>query len=396
MKNLLLASEKAIEKVETNYIRQHIKWLDQPERLIGIKGSRGVGKTTLLLQYAKQKLPVKNTVYISLEDLYFSENSFYDFAVAFVQEGGKYLLVDEVHHYSRWSTEMKKIYDTLPELRVIYTGSSLLHLSMGRTDLSRRSVNYTLPGLSFREFINLTNNHKFPALSLQEILKDHKQHAKEVWKDIKPIEHFKKYLKTGYYPFFLEGENNYHKKLNEIIIQILESDLPFSAGIRYANIQKIKQILYIISESVPFKPNIEKISSRVGISRNTLKEYLYYLHEALLTMNLGSESKGISKLSKPEKVYLHNPNIINALAGEDADKGNLRETFFYNQISNNHYVTSASKGDFLIDRKYLFEIGGRNKTQKQIAGIPNSYLALDDIESGYKNEIPLWLFGFLY
>ncbi len=396
MKNLLLASEKAIEKVETNYIRQHIKWLDQPERLIGIKGSRGVGKTTLLLQYAKQKLPVKNTVYISLEDLYFSENSFYDFAVAFVQEGGKYLLVDEVHHYSRWSTEMKKIYDTLPELRVIYTGSSLLHLSMGRTDLSRRSVNYTLPGLSFREFINLTNNHKFPALSLQEILKDHKQHAKAVWKDIKPIEHFKKYLKTGYYPFFLEGENNYHKKLNEIIIQILESDLPFSAGIRYANIQKIKQILYIISESVPFKPNIEKISSRVGISRNTLKEYLYYLHEALLTMNLGSESKGISKLSKPEKVYLHNPNIINALAGEDADKGNLRETFFYNQISNNHYVTSASKGDFLIDRKYLFEIGGRNKTQKQIAGIPNSYLALDDIESGYKNEIPLWLFGFLY
>ena len=396
MKNLLLASERAIEKVETNYIRQHIKWLDQPERLIGIKGSRGVGKTTLLLQYAKQKLPGKNTVYISLEDLYFSENSFYDFAEAFVQEGGKYLLVDEVHHYSRWSTEMKKIYDTLPELRVIYTGSSLLHLSMGRTDLSRRSVNYTLPGLSFREFINLTNNHKFPALSLQEILKDHKQHAKEVWKNIKPIEHFKKYLKTGYYPFFLEGENNYHKKLNEIIIQILESDLPFSAGIRYANIQKIKQILYIISESVPFKPNIEKISSRVGISRNTLKEYLYYLHEALLTMNLGSESKGISKLSKPEKVYLHNPNIINALAGEDADKGNLRETFFYNQISNNHYVTSASKGDFLIDRKYLFEIGGRNKTQKQIAGIPNSYLALDDIESGYKNEIPLWLFGFLY
>ena len=396
MKNLLLASEKAIEKVETNYIRQHIKWLDQPERLIGIKGSRGVGKTTLLLQYAKQKLPVKNTVYISLEDLYFSENSFYDFAVAFVQEGGKYLLVDEVHHYSRWSTEMKKIYDTLPELRVIYTGSSLLHLSMGRTDLSRRSVNYTLPGLSFREFINLTNNHKFPALSLQEILKDHKQHAKEVWKNIKPIEHFKKYLKTGYYPFFLEGENNYDKTLNEIIIQSLESDLPFSAGIRYANIQKIKQILYIISESVPFKPNIEKISSRVGISRNTLKEYLYYLHEALLTMNLGSESKGISKLSKPEKVYLHKPNIINALAGEDADKGNLRETFFYNQISNNHYVTSASKGDFLIDRKYLFEIGGRNKTQKQIAGIPNSYLALDDIESGYKNEIPLWLFGFLY
>lgn len=396
MKNLLLASERAIEKVETNYIRQHIKWLDQPERLIGIKGSRGVGKTTLLLQYAKQKLPGKNTVYVSLEDLYFSENSFYDFAEAFVQEGGKYLLVDEVHHYSKWSTEMKKIYDTLPELRVIYTGSSLLHLSMGRTDLSRRSVNYTLLGLSFREFINLTNNYKFPALSLQEILKDHKQHAKEVWKSIKPIEHFKKYLKTGYYPFFLEGENNYHKKLNEIIIQILESDLPFSAGIRYANIQKIKQILYIISESVPFKPNIEKISSRVEISRNTLKEYLYYLHEALLTMNLGSEAKGISKLSKPEKIYLHNPNIINALAGENADKGNLRETFFYNQISSNHYVTSAPEGDFLVDRKYLFEIGGRNKTQKQIAGIPNSYLALDDIESGYKNEIPLWLFGFLY
>ncbi len=396
MKMIYEISEKSVELVKTKNIRPQIEWFDQAERLICVKGSRGVGKTTLLLQYAKTKLQRQHFVYISLDNLFFTENKLYDFADDFSKNGGKYLLVDEVHRYPNWSLELKNIYDTLPDLKVIYTGSSLLQLTGGRADLSRRSVVHTLPGLSLREFIAFSENIVFPAFKLDEILHDHVGISRSIWTKIKPVKKYNEYIETGYFPFFLEGLDNYKSKLLEVINQVLESDLPYTAKISYSNINKLKQMLLIISESAPFKPNIEKLSERIGISKNTLKDYLYHMSDALLINLLHKESKGISRLTKPEKIYLHHPNHMMAIPGSLVDTGNIRETFFYNQVSNKHQVSYSDKGDFLVDGRYIFEIGGKNKTSGQISGIENSFLALDNIETGNRKDIPLWLFGFLY
>ena len=396
MRNLIEISEKLVELTDITHVRPQLKWLEQPARLIGIKGSRGVGKTTLLLQYAKKILQKEPYIYISLDNLYFTENKLTDFADEFVKNGGKIILIDEVHHYPGWSLELKNIYDTQPGLKIIYTGSSLLHLTRGRADLSRRSLTYTLPGLSLREYINITEKTDFPVFTLSEIITSHPVLVKKIWTIVKPVKKYNEYIEVGYYPFFLEGIDYYRKKLMEVILQVLESDIPLMAGVNISHLNKLKQLLFIISESAPFKPNIEKLSERVGISRNTLKDYLFYLAEALLINSLTVRGKGISRLSKPEKVFLHHPNLMYALAGSLADTGNLRETFFLNQVSVNHQVNYAQKGDFIVDNHLVFEIGGKNKTTKQIRDIENSFLALDNIETGYMNEIPLWLFGFLY
>lgn len=396
MKTIYETSVKSVELVPIQHIRNQIAWLDQQERLICIKGSRGVGKTTLLLQYAKTRLKGQEYVYVSLDNLYFAENKLYDFADDFSKSGGKYLLVDEVHRYPDWSLELKNIYDTLPDLKVVYTGSSLLHLTGGRADLSRRSVVHILPGLSLREFIKFTQNIDFPVLELEDIIRNHIEISKTIWTKIKPIKIYKEYIETGYFPFFLEGKANYKNKVREVINQVLESDLPYAAKINYSNIHKLKQLLFIISESAPFKPNIEKLRERIGISKNTLKDYLHYINDALLVNMLYKESKGISRLTKPEKIYLHHPNLITAIQGLSFNTGSLRETFFFNQVSNNHQVNYTDKGDFIVDKKYIFKIGGKSKSSGQVSGIPYSFLVLDNIESGNKKTIPLWLFGFLY
>jgi predicted AAA+ superfamily ATPase len=396
MRTIYELSAKAVELVSTTHIRSQIKWLEQPKRLICIKGSRGVGKTTLLLQYAKTRLLDKPYVYVSLDNLYFTENKLSDFADDFSKHGGNYLLVDEVHHYENWSAELKNIYDTMPDLKIIYTGSSLLHLTGGRDDLSRRSVVHKLPGLSLREYISFSDNIEFPALGFKDILHNHISLSKKIWRKIKPIKKFSEYVETGYFPFFLEGKENYKSKLREVINQVLESDLPFAAKIDYSNIHKLKQLLFIISESAPFKPNIEKLSERTGMSRNTLKDYLHHMSDALLINLLHKQSKGISRLTKPEKIYLHHPNLMMVITGSSVNTGNLRETFFFNQVSYNHQVNYTDNGDFIVDNRYVFEIGGKNKTGKQKTNITNSFLVLDNIEIGNRNEIPLWLFGFLY
>ncbi len=396
MRTIFELSDRAVELVSDQIIRPQIEWLKQSERLIGIKGSRGVGKTTLLLQFAKKYLRGNDYVYASLDNLFFSENRLIDFTDAFYKNGGKYLLLDEVHHYPGWSRELKNIYDNYPDLKLIFTGSSLLHLTKGRADLSRRSVIYSMPGLSLREYINFSTNKDFPALQLKNILTNHEKIAKSIIKEIKPIKWFNQYLKYGYYPFFMEGTENYHKKVSEILNHILETDIPFATGISYNNIHKLKQLLFVISESVPFKPNIEKLSGRIGIARNTLKDYLFYMSDAEVLNLLYDHRKGISRLTKPEKIYLQNPNLMFAITGSHTDSGNLRETFFLNQTQPHHKINYSKNGDFMIDGKFIFEVGGKNKTTKQIKNIPQSYLAIDDIETGYKNEVPLWLFGFLY
>lgn len=389
-------SETAIESVDCNTIRQQIAWLKQNERLVGIKGSRGVGKTTLLLQYAKTELQNQNRLYISLDNPYFAKNDLFAFVDEFVKNGGKFLLLDEVHHYANWSQVLKNIYDSFKSLKIIFTGSSLLHLTKGRADLSRRSMIYTLQGLSLREFINITENTDFKSYKLSEIINNHTNIIKPIITQIKPIQKYNQYNTSGYYPFFLENNENYLFKLLEIVNQVLETDLPYVAKISYSNINKLKQILQLISENVPFKPNLEKISGQVEISKNTLKDYLYYLHEALLIFLLKSDKKGDSRLTKPEKIYLFHPNLMHCITNENANIGNIRESFFLNQLQAIHKVNYSDKGDFLIDNKLIFEIGGKNKKYQQIADIENSYIAADDIEIGYKNTIPLWLFGFLY
>jgi predicted AAA+ superfamily ATPase len=389
-------SERAIEFTDVDFVRSQISYLQQPERLIGIKGSRGVGKTTLLLQFAKLHLSNNRKIYISLDNPYFAKNNLLEFVDEFVKNGGEYLLLDEVHHYTDWSLALKTIYDNYKNLKVIYTGSSLLHLTKGRADLSRRTMLYTMHGLSLREYINLVEKKNFQPVSLNDILTNHLELSKSIISEVKPIQHYNEYIQTGYYPFFLENKQTYLFKLVETVNQIIETDLPYVTKISYANINKLKQLLQIISESVPFKPNLEKISSQIEISKNTLKDYLYYLEEAMLIAMLKSDRKVNSNLAKPEKVYLNHPNLMFCLANENSNQGNIRECFFLNQLQSLCTINYSEVGDFLVNKKFIFEIGGKNKTYKQIANIENSFIAADDIEFGHKNTIPLWLFGFLY
>jgi len=396
MNELIENSDKLVDLVNIKFVRDYFSSIDWNNRLIGIKGSRGVGKTTLLLQYMKLNKLKKNAIYISLDDLYFSNNTLYKFADNFAKKGGKYLFIDEVHFYKNWSQEIKLIYDRLPNLKVVFTGSSILQINTGKSDLSRRAVIYKLRGFSFREYINYTENLNFRPLKLDEIIKNHRQIASEIRKKVLPLAKFEEYLKIGYYPFFIENKEQYLNKLKNIINLILEVDLQKAVEITQNSIEKIRQLIYIIATSVPFKPNISKLSEKIAVTRNSLKQYLNLLEEAQIIFQLHNSVKGVSLLSKPEKIYLFHPNLLFAIADSNANIGNLRETFFANQLSHSYKIDYTEIGDFLIDYKYIFEIGGKNKTKKQIAGIKNSFVAKDNIETGFDNESPLWIFGFSY
>jgi len=389
-------SERNIALTTTAYARDQISVFNQNDRMIGLKGSRGVGKTTLLLQYAKLHLSGKNRLYISLDNPYFTKAKLPELIDDFVKNGGDYLLLDEVHHYPNWSSVLKHSYDNYTDLKILFTGSSILQLTKGRADLSRRALLHTLQGLSLREYINITENININALTLIDILKNHTELSSQMLTLFKPIQKYKEYVQYGYYPFFLENTESYPLKLIEIINQVLEADLPQAAKINVTGIKKMKHLLQVISESVPFKPNLEKISGHIEISKNTLKDYLHYLEEAMLVFLLSSGKNLKAQLSKPEKIYLHHPNLMHAFAHDNSNVGNIRESFFLNQLSFLYKIYYSELGDFLVDSKYVFEIGGKNKTYKQIAKHPNSFIASDDIEIGYKNTIPLWLFGFLY
>ena len=396
MERLKKLSNEAVRRTPTTfkrYLHNQINWNRQ---LIGISGARGSGKTVMLLQYLKSLPNTENGLYVSLDDIFFTENKLVYFAEDFVKYGGTYLMLDEVHKYPNWSQELKNIYDSIPDLKVIFTSSSALEIHKGSHDLSRRAIMHNLPGLSFREFIELKYEIKLPVLTLNEILHDNDRIISSILNEIKPIPLFKEYLKEGYYPFFLNTKSDYLKQLNNTINLVIESDLPAIHNIDFSSIIKIKNLLYVISQIVPFKPNIEKLSRQTNTTRETLLKYLYYLDKAQVVQWLGSDSFGINYLNKPEKLYLGNSNIAYALAENNIDIGNIRETFFLNQLSIKHKVTYPKVGDFMIDDKYLFEVGGKSKTQKQIAGIENSFIAADDIEYGFKNKIPLWLFGFMY
>lgn len=382
--------------VQTNQVRNFIHAIDWDNRFIGIKGSRGVGKTTLLLQYIRLNFkPDKSVLYISLDNLYFFENNLYDLVDDFYKKGGQFIAIDEVHKYPNWAIEIKNMYDNMPDLKLVFTGSSLLQINQAKADLSRRVVVYDMPGLSFREFLQFETKIDFNSYTLQDIVENHVALSIEITQKVKPLHYFANYLNYGYYPFYIENKKSFHQKLSEVVLTVLEIDIPQHALVQTANIVMLKKLLAVIGNSVPFKPNMNSISERTGISLNTMKNYLKLLNEAQLLNLLYVEDKGINSLGKPEKIYLNNPNLMYNL-GKEADMGAIRETFFFNQLQQVSSVFAAEHVDFEVREGYLFELGGRNKKAYQIKNRAASFLVKDDIEIGTDLNIPLWLFGFLY
>ena len=365
--------------------------------MVGIRGFRGIGKTTMLLQYCKEHYGMADeALYLSLDNIYFSANKLLDFVDDFVAVGGKHLFLDEVHKYPDWAMELKNIYDKHPDIKITFTASSLLNIINSQADLSRRALVFDMQGLSFREYLNFVLNSSFDTIDLDTLLQNHIDIGFEICNKIKPLKYFKDYLTTGYYPFFKEDLLFYHKRIGAIINMIIDVEFPLLKNVAVSKLNKIKQLLFIIAQSTPFKPNISKLARKIGITRNTLLEYINYLAETNIINRLYMEAQGISLLQKPDKLYLDNTNLAYALTFDKTDMGNIRETFFLNQLKQGHTITYPKKGDFLVDNKFLFEVGGKNKSTKQILNIDKAFIAADNMEIGYKNKIPLWLFGFLY
>jgi predicted AAA+ superfamily ATPase len=396
MEDLFLEYQTKRLQTNTKFKRYLFHSIDLNNRLIAIKGARGTGKTTLILQIAKELLADKKTLYISLDHIYFYENKLYDLAKQFEQYGGTHLLLDEVHKYPNWSREIKLIYDNFPNLSVIFTSSSMLEIYKSESDLSRRAVSYELKELSFREFIEFETGHQLHVQTLSRLLKDHNTIAQEILTKIKPLPLFDKYLKVGAYPYDKENEVLFNQKLLNTINLIIEIDINAVERINYETIIKLKKLLKTVATSVPFTPNISKLSILVGLSRNSLISALKMLEKAGLVNELYKKTTGIGVLTKPEKLYLNNTSLLYALAKENTNIGNVRETFVLNQLKGLHEVNLPEKGDFIIDEKITLEVGGKSKSKKQIIGIKNTYIAKDQIEIGYDNIIPVWLFGLLY
>lgn len=357
--------------------------------MLGLVGPRGVGKTTMLLQHIKLYLPIEQTLYVSADNLYFMDHTLVDLANNFVKQGGKHLLVDEIHKYIGWSRELKQIYDTLPDLQLIFTGSSILDIYKGVADLSRRAPIYEMQGLSFREYLYLFHQVNAPIYSIDEIL----THKVEIPGVAHPLPLFADYLKRGYYPF--GRDDDYELKLEQVIYQTMEDDIPQYAMMNVSTGRKLRQLLVIISKSVPFKPIMTKLAELIGVSRNQLGDYLLYIEKAGMITQLRDKTGGIRGLGKVDKVYIDNTNLAYILGNKATDVGNLRETFFINQMRVNNDVIAAPKADFLIGER-TFEVGGKKKGQRQIADSTEGYIVKDDIEVGYLNVVPLWAFGLNY
>ncbi|WP_018676644.1 ATP-binding protein [Riemerella columbina] len=398
MEELFQFQTYVLAQVNQNFTRYLLPKLYANERLLGIKGLGGVGKTTLLLQYLKYQYENKKQgLYVSADHPYFYTHSLFDTAQLWYQSGGKLLIIDEVHKYENWSRELKLIYDGFPDFQVLFTSSSALNLFRGESDLSRRLIVQNLNGMSFREFLNFRYGQTFEAYSLEDIITHHIEISSEIVGKIKILPHFQIYLKNGYFPFVKnEDDPLVNQRIIQVVNTILEVDLMNSMDYSAANINKLKKLLGIIAESPPFEPNITKIANRLNISRNKVYDYIYELGDALLVRNMSRTGKGMSRLQKPDKIYFENTSLAHTMTA-NADMGSIRETFFLNQLSNaNHTLNLVSKGDFVVDGQYTFEVGGKNKTNKQIAGISNAFIAMDGIEVGFAHKIPLWLFGFLY
>jgi predicted AAA+ superfamily ATPase len=397
MEELITQYQSLIRKNFPKFKRFLFNEIHWESRLIGIKGARGTGKTTMLLQWLKeQNLPPNKGIYISLDDIYFLQNDLKSILVDFYEKGGEIVILDEVHKYPSWSQVIKNMYDFYPDLKIIFTGSSIIDISTQEADLSRRAVIYELPGLSYREFLALRHNLEIPKFTIEEVIEKNNSIYSLFPANFKPLEHFSVYLELGYYPFLLDEPATSQYRMNQLIRTVVESDMAQLKDFDVRNANKMLQLLYVIAQQVPFSPNISKLAEQTGIHRNTLNNYLIFLERAKLISLVYTSGKSTATLQKPDKIYLNNTALIYSLAKDKSNIGNVRETFFYSQVSQIASIELPKSGDFIVDNRWTFEVGGKNKSSKQIKEIENSFVVKDDVAFSSGNIIPLWLFGLLY
>jgi len=399
MLNKLYTNEKILlTNLKTDFRRYLYEKINFSSQMVAIVGARGVGKTTLLLQKLKELKehePQHYSLYFSFDLPFVAKIDLFEFAGEFQKQGGRYLLLDEIHKYKDFSIHLKSIYDVYPNLKVLFTGSCATSILNAQADLSRRVVVQNLYGLSYREFLEISTKQTLPRYELSEILENSPAIVDELMQKFKPLEHWNAYLQHGYYPFYFNEKEYFLELLYNTINLTIEIDLVNLDLIKPASIEKLKKLITIICQSDPFSINITKVAALSELSRNSIYNYLTYLHKGELLNIVMNNKKGLGMLSKPDKVYLNNTNQLFAMCSEHKI-GTIRETFFANQVGNFHALTSSDKGDFIVDGKHTFEVGGKNKSFKQIKDMNNSYLVVDDDFSTHKNKIPLWLFGFLY
>ena len=400
METLFRRHDQYIAKTPMDIVRETMQDIGWDSRLIAIVGARGVGKSTLMRQYVKLNFEPydRSVLYCSLDSVYFSTHTVIELAEGFVAGGGRRLMLDEVHKYDGWSREIKEIYELYPELKIVLSGSSLLHILNADADLSRRCVRYSMYGLSFREFLRFYKGLDFGRCSLETILSDNARLCAEVNAGCRPLMLFDEYLEYGYYPFYSENASDYHIKIGQVVNFVIDVELPLLRRVDVANLRKIKALVGIIASGVPYELDASKLAKAVGTGRDTVVEYLRHLSDARIFNLLYSGAKSIGKLTRPDKVYLENSNLLYALSSETVEIGTARETFAVSQLNNGGCQVEYGRhgGDFMVDGKYTFEVGGKDKGYAQIAGIGNSYILSDDIETPLGNRLPLWLLGFLY
>ena len=378
----------------TRYLYDQINW---DNKLIVIKGAKGVGKTTLLLQHILKTFPDKRkALYVSLDHIWFARHTLLDLAEYHYTHGGTHLFLDEVHKYKWWQQEIKNIYDSYPDLHIVVTGSSMLRLEESLvSDLSRRHRQYTLEGLSFREYLELEQVAHLPVLSLETVLNDHFMQASQITSKVKVLGHFEKYIEAGYYPFYREEGDGFSDRLQQVIDTIINTEIPSVSNIEYDSVYKAKLLLAVLAESSPYTLNISGLCNTLQASRNNVLKLLDLMDKAALVRRLYSADSGMNMLTKPEKVLFANTNLMYCLTPR-AEDGTMRETFLASQLAVAHQLCMPNQGDLVADGRWLFEVGGKNKGFTQIKGIENSYVVADKIDIGHGNKIPLWLFGMLY
>ena len=399
MHTLFEKQDRLLKFTSTKIVRQLMHQINWDAQLIAIKGPRGVGKTTLMLQYIKRQYREysREVLYCSLDTVYFSHHSLLELVDEFYKNGGKHLFLDEVHKYPNWSREIKEVYDFYPDLRVVISASSLLNLLRGDADLSRRCIPYELQGLSFREFLQFYKGIELSVCLLEEVLEHPEDLCVRVNEVCRPIPLFKEYLQYGYYPFYLKNQVDYYTSIDQIVNLTVETELPQVCGVNTASTRKLKALLGILSASVPFEVDITKLATTIGVHRNTVIEFLNHLENARLIRLLYADIKSVKKMQKPDKIFMDNANLLYALADHPVQIGTAREVFVVNQLAFGHVIEyGKSIGDFKIDGRYTIEVGGGKKDFSQIADVPLSYVLADDIETPCGHKLPIWAIGFLY
>lgn len=401
MERLFARHDIYLSEVPMEYIRGFMQRIHWDSRLIIIKGPKGVGKSTLLLQYIKKNFDAndRHVLYCSADTNYFATHTLVDLADTFVKRGGQWLFIDEVHKYQSWSREVKEVYDLYPKLHVVLSGSSLIQINDGQADLSRRMLHYDMPGLSFREFLRLDVGLDIEQITFDQLLANPEQFCMDVHAQCHPLEHFSRYLQYGYYPFYFESKRAYYNHLEDVVNYIIDVELTKHRSIDVGNTRSLKALMQVISQMTPYEVDIAKLSKATGISRPSTLKYLTHMEEACLIRRLFTDLKRVTDLQKPDKIYLDNSNLLYALCPQQPEIGTVRETYFANQLASaGHTVEYAGykKGDFRIDGNMVIEVGGEDKGFSQLSGLENAFVAADDIEFAFEGKIPLWAFGFLY